>query len=139
MFINITINILKKVYNVVRCVIKITTTNDDFGNSIQYAGNSFRLTDETVSGNIDYTHDEDYIAYTPYHTNYYRIGTVGNTDTYGELYNATGVLLASDDDSGAGLNFEINHYLMSGQTYYIKIRHFNIGTGAYTLNIKLSN
>lgn len=118
-------------------IIQIQTSNDDFGNSMGYAGNLFRSTGvEYVGGKIDYAGDLDYIKYTPCVSKTYTIQTKGSTDTYGQLYNSTGVLLSSDNDSGDGMNFKIRYFLTTGNTYYISVRHNNSSmTGSYSLYV----
>ena len=57
--------------------------------------------------------------------------TTGDTDTFGELLNASGAVLEYDDDGGDGLNFRLLDWVGSG-TYYVRVRHFDRdGAGLY--------
>ncbi|MCB4782672.1 MAG: hypothetical protein LGB70_07495, partial [Sulfurovum sp.] len=55
--------------------------------------------------------------------------TTGSTDTYGELYNASGNLIRPNSNPG---NFKITKNVTAG-TYYVKVKHRISGTGAYSL------
>jgi hypothetical protein len=67
----------------------------------------------------------------------YTTNTDDFTDTFGELYNANGTLLASDDDSGGGLNFQIIRYGLPAGTYYIRVRGYQpTSTGRYILHLE---
>ena len=66
-----------------------------------------------------------------------RVYSNGPTDTRGSVVRGTdGLILARDDDSGAGLNFLIEVSVEPG-FYEIPIRGF--GTGPYTLSIEFSS
>ena len=114
--------------------VQLTPTADDFGNSLQTAGNAFGNYD-VIPGVLSYTGDEDFIKFVPYASASYGIYTTGATNTYGELLNSSGGLITADTDSGEGTNFRIVINLNAWQTYYIKVRHQTSGTGAYTLYI----
>lgn len=67
----------------------------------------------------------------------YTIETGGNTDVFMGLYGPDDRLrqIASDDDSGKGLNARISKELQAG-TYFVRVRHFRPrSTGAYTLEV----
>ena len=57
-------------------------------------------------------------------------------DSYGYLYNSSGGLLASNDDSGGNLNFKITYVLRGGTTYYIGVRNYS-GTSSNTCNLHI--
>ncbi len=61
--------------------------------------------------------------------------TSGDTDTVGALMDADGTVLAEDDDTGAGTNFEIEAAVRAG-VYYVEVRGFAVETGRYTLTIE---
>lgn len=64
--------------------------------------------------------------------------TTGQSDTFGELRDADCNVLTMDDDSGEGLNFQIEAQLTPG-LYFISIRHFApTGSGDYTLNVQFA-
>jgi len=114
--------------------VQLMPTADDFGNSPQSAGNAFGQYD-VIPGVINPSGDVDFIRFVPNVSGSYSIYTTGATDTAGELLNSSGGLLAIDSDSGSGTNFRIVFSLNAWQSYYIKVRHQNLGTGAYTLYI----
>ncbi len=54
-------------------------------------------------------------------TRKYTFFTVGDADTYGELYRGS-TRVTSDNNSGSGTNFQITYNLYAGTTYYLKVR-----------------
>ncbi|HNE46593.1 MAG TPA: MopE-related protein [Chitinophagales bacterium] len=66
-------------------------------------------------------------------------GTI--SDTYIHIADATGTILASNDDNGpscAGLLSSINYAVSGGVTYYIIVEGFSANEGTYTLNVSNS-
>ncbi|MCB4747989.1 MAG: PPC domain-containing protein, partial [Sulfurovum sp.] len=62
------------------------------------------------------------------------VETTGSTDTVGELYDASGTQIATNNNSGSGNNFKISKLIMVTGTYYVKVRHSGtMGTGSYAL------
>ena len=83
--------------------------------------------------------DADYFSFTVLTAGSVTIQTTGHTDTFGQLYNAGGTQLASNDDSGAILNFLITRTLSTG-TYYVRVTTYNNQrVGPYTLQIRGPN
>lgn len=65
----------------------------------------------------------------------YVVETQGATDVVVSVFNASGQLLAEDDDSGAGTNARVVLTLSPG-TYTVKVRHYSkTGTGGYTIGV----
>ena len=63
-----------------------------------------------------------------------RIFSIGNKDTKAELYDATGKLVASDDDSGEDRNFLIDYPMESDHYYLLKLKYFDSSeTGLITI------
>ena len=63
------------------------------------------------------------------------VSTSGSMDSFGRLYDANGILLESDDDSGSSLNFQIVQQIESG-TYYVEVSEFGDNyTGSYVLHV----
>jgi thermitase len=60
--------------------------------------------------------------------------TTGTTDTFGELMNVSGTVLASNNDANGSLNFRLVSTLNAG-TYYVRVRHSSSSatSGAYQL------
>ncbi|MCB4757847.1 MAG: ricin-type beta-trefoil lectin domain protein [Sulfurovum sp.] len=107
-------------------------SSDDHGNSIASA-TSINL-NSTTSGSIETGGDNDYFKITvPSGGGTLVIYTTGSIDTYGRLYNASGIQIAVNDDGGSGTNFRILKSVTAG-TYYVKVRHFYSSlTGNYAL------
>ena len=67
------------------------------------------------------------------------IHTTGGLDSSGDLYDADGELIASEDDGGEGLNFQIDTVLFQRGTYLIKILPSHPdSTGSYGLHAAVS-
>ena len=65
------------------------------------------------------------------------IYTEGDTDTYGQLYCASGGLLDSDNNSNGNGNFKITAHLEAMKRYYIAVSHnSSTGYGDYALRFK---
>ena len=64
--------------------------------------------------------------------------TSGGLDTFGRLEDAAGSLISSNDDSGAGLNFNVKADVSQG-TYYVRVSAFSSSAaGSYTLHVRIS-
>ncbi|MGN0242477.1 MAG: leucine-rich repeat domain-containing protein [Lachnospiraceae bacterium] len=67
----------------------------------------------------------------------YTFESVGSNDTYGYLKNSSGTQLASNDDSGAGLNFKITYSLTANTEYILEVKAWSSSrTFEYTLHAK---
>lgn len=62
--------------------------------------------------------------FSPEETGTYRFYSTGNEDTYGYVYDADQNMIASDNDSGEGLNFSIDMELKAGEEYYLAVGYF---------------
>ncbi len=79
--------------------------------------------------------DVDWFSFTLTSPQYVDIDTSGSTDTYGDLYDSAGTLLASTDSGGSGSNFRIIRLLSAG-TYHVRVSgEGSSTTGSYTLRI----
>jgi len=99
----------------------------------------------SVSSAIDTDGDHDWFAVSLEAGHIYDISLSGSgatplDDPFVEVMNASGTVLASDDDSGPGHNSSLSFYATSSGTYYISAESFenaapatNIGT--YTLTV----
>ncbi|MCB4762196.1 MAG: pre-peptidase C-terminal domain-containing protein, partial [Sulfurovum sp.] len=105
---------------------------DDHNNSKDEA-TSIRL-QSTTEGRINGAGDVDWFKVDITSAGTLTVDTTGTTDTYGELYNASGTKITSDDDSGSEHNFKISQYLETG-TYYVKVKHRDSSaiSGTYSL------
>lgn len=106
---------------------------DDHGNTMA-AATAVRRPSQTA-GNLETSGDVDFFRFTLTASATVVIQTSSSIDTYGYLYNASGSLLAYDDDAGAGYNFYISRTLPAG-TYYLRVKGYSTSTvGAYTLRV----
>jgi len=93
--------------------------------------------DQSISGSLHSNHDVDYYSFVPARNCVMEIYTEGNTNTYGELYCASGGLLDSDNNSNGNGNFKITAHLEAMKKYYIAVSHnSSTGYGNYTLRFK---
>ncbi len=65
-----------------------------------------------------------------------RVYSNGPTNTYGTLLDANGAVMAGNDDSGAGLNFEIETAVGAGVHYVEVSSYADATTGPYTVSIE---
>jgi len=72
--------------------------------------------------------DQDFFLLVPDKNGQLTMETVGNIDTFMELYDLeTGERLADDDDSGENYNARIRHTVQAGKRYIVKVRGFESG------------
>jgi hypothetical protein len=82
--------------------------------------------------------DVDFFRVTIYERQTLTLFSSGRTDTYGYLVDAAGNEIASNDDGGSGMNFQIQRTLDPG-TYYARVRGFSAHTsGLYNLHVTSS-
>ena len=73
-----------------------------------------------------------YYKFTPGVTTSYRIYGAEDVDNKIQLYNANGILIDSDDDSGGNRQFQLDCVLTSGQVYYIYVQLYSsLSTGSF--------
>lgn len=114
-------------------VAKFPVAADDYGNSFD---NAFLVSDDSITkGAIDYINDIDFFVFKAQKSGIYKLFTEGDTDTVGFLYDSNQKLLTQNDNA-KNWNFEIQHNLVQGETYYIAIKHAYAKTGEYTFYIK---
>ena len=85
--------------------------------------NDFELTSR--SANIAYLGVGVYYKLVPVVTRPNRIYGAANADSRIYLYNESGTLLASDDDSGEGTQFQLDYDYVAGETYYIYVKYYS--------------
>ena len=109
---------------------------DDHGDTRQEATNISLPSD--TPGSLEANGDTDYFRLSVPRSGTLTVETTGSTDTDGGLYTAAGSSLASDDDSGSGLNFRIVRQASAG-TYYVKVGGYaDNTTGSYTLRVRFT-
>ncbi len=104
----------------------------DHGNTLSTATSV--IVPSTTGGAIHYAGDLDYFRFTIVSTQNITASSTGNTDTFGDLMDASGAVLASNDDANGSTNFYITRQLASG-TYYVRVRHYSsaVSSGNYQL------
>ena len=110
-----------------------TRIEDDHGDSQQMAtpiGSISNTPGFLTSGDVDYFRIDLSEPAT------LQIWTSGDVDTFGNLRAGDGSLIATDIDSGPGMNFEIYESVRGG-TYFIQVRAITDSfTGSYTLHVR---
>ena len=111
----------------------VTFTSDDHGNTRDSAT---RISIGTpIDGEIDPGTDTDHFSIVVSSTDLtgidfltLRAVTTGGTNTIGAIYDSDGNELAADDNSGAGMNFDVSYNITSAGTYYVRVEGSGIGT-----------
>lgn len=78
------------------------------------------------------TSDRDVFTFALTSSQTVELKSTGSTDVRAKLYDADGVLITSDSDSGVDSNFEIVYSLGAGR-YYLRVESENSGSGSYSL------
>ena len=99
----------------------------------------------SISSDIDFNGDQDWYAVTLeagyiYNFSLNGAGASPLDDPYLELLDASGTVLASDDDSGGGLNSRLTYFAATGGTYYVSAESYlhaapATNSGGYTLSL----
>ena len=111
------------------------TGPDDHGDDIASA-TTVQLP-STTSARLD-PGDKDYFRINIVRAGTLRLWTTGSVDTFGTLYNSSGITLDNnDDDAGAGNgNFRINTTSLDRGAYYLEVRGFaGSSYGNYSLGV----
>ena len=115
--------------------ITIPTASDDHGNDIAHA--TTINANSSVNGAIESLSDNDYFKLVSPGAGTLTVFTTGSTDMYGYLLNSGGGTITEDNNS-LGNNFKI-FQLVSGLTYYIRVKHASTtGMGDYLLHTNFS-
>lgn len=96
------------------------------------------FTSTATSGEIeDLTpEDEDFFSFVvTSNSTSVTIESTGSTDVEAELYDEDGQLVAADDDSGSGSNFQIVETLDIGR-YFFMVRGVNSALGTYSVTVQ---
>ena len=119
--------------------IRVSYFDDDHGNTMDSATEVIGVYyhDKSITGELHSQDDVDYYTFVPAENCVMEIYTEGDTNTYGQLYCASGGLLASDTNGNSNGNFKITAHLEAMKRYYITVSHnSSTGYGEYTLRFK---
>jgi len=119
--------------------IRVSYFDDDHGNTMDSATEVVGVyyQDKSINGELHSQDDVDYYTFVPARNCVMEIYTEGDTNTYGQLYCASGGLLDSDNNSNGNGNFKITAHLEAMKRYYIAVSHnSSTGYGDYTLRFK---
>ena len=86
--------------------------------------------ESSVSGSINCPGANHWFKFTVPQSKEYTIYTTGSLDTEGTLYNASGEVLATNDDYNGKVNFRITATPVQNTVYYIKVTASNMNTGS---------
>ena len=96
----------------------------------------------SATGIINYAGDHDWFAVSLTAGVQYLIDEQGSptgsgtlSDTYMQLYDGSGTLIATDDDSGVGFNSRLSYTPGTTGTYYVSAEAFGANTGTYTVSV----
>lgn len=91
----------------------------------------------TASGTVEESYDNDWFRVSLSANTTYEIALNGTSlnDPFLELYDSSGVLLTSDDDSGTDNNSLISFAPTTSGTFYLGARGYSSATGSYSLNV----
>jgi cysteine-rich repeat protein len=93
--------------------------------------------DTDQDGAINVGGDVDYFSFTTDQAGEYQIETSSETDLYCHLENEAGEELATDDDSGEGLNCQLIEELAGQTQYFLKVRGYSeTRTGNYSVSVR---
>ena len=112
-------------------------TGDDFSADTSTTGRV--SVGGSTTGSLQFSGDSDWFSVSLQANNTYRFGLDGSATSAGTLAdpvlglrNSSGVVLASDDDSGSGLNAQITYTPTTTGTSYLAAQALS-GTGSYTV------
>ena len=109
-----------------------TPSEDDHGNERPTATSLILGTE--LPGRFEMGGDVDYFRLRLSESTSVAIYTTGSLDTYGQLEDASGRVVAWNDDGGESWNFRIEETLSAGE-YYVRVRSVSeTQTGSYTLH-----
>jgi uncharacterized repeat protein (TIGR02543 family) len=94
-------------------------TNQTFESAIDI------MSEDIIHTSITFDSRVLYYKFTPMTSGLYHMFSQGGYDTYISLYDASYVLLQSNDDGGEGSNFSLLYHLTVGNTYYMKVNLYN--------------
>ena len=105
-----------------------------------FLGDEVNVTELSLDEKYRVSLDEDkvceWFSYTPEKDRIVQFQSFGRKDTYAELYDASGNMIADNDEGGERSNFSIRETLEAGQTYYFKARLYRFeGKASFTVSL----
>ena len=92
------------------------------------------------TGTLEIGGDRDVFKLQPASAGTLTLSSTGSTDVVGELLNASGTVLLTDDNSAGSPNFRLVRTLTAGGTYYLRVSGKTTSTtGGYGVAASLSN
>ena len=88
-----------------------------------------------VAGNIEVSGDKDYFSIWVNGAGTLRATTTGSTNTVGTIYDSDGRELATDNDGGIDMNFNVSYSITSFGAYYLRVTGAGTDTGMYGLAV----
>ena len=89
----------------------------------------------SYSAKINFANQEVFYAFTPASSGLFTFESTGSVDSKVFLYDTSGTLLGSDDDSSdEGYNFKLTKSLTGGTKYYVKVRAYNENVGTISFS-----
>lgn len=85
-------------------------------------------------GDIETSGDIDSFSFYLASADTVTIESTGSTDVDAELFDEDGTLVASDEDSGSGVNFQMVESLAAGR-YFVRVRGYGTATGVYDVSV----
>jgi hypothetical protein len=95
-----------------------TPTDDHLGST---STTSILAINGSSTGTLEVGGDRDVFRLTPANSGTLTLSSSGSTDVVGQLLNASGTLLLTDDNSAGGPNFRITRTLTAGGTYFLRV------------------
>ena len=121
--------------------IHVADGGDNTGGADDHGDNRASATQVTVGVDVQgalTAGDTDYFRLDLESSGTLEVYTSGSIDSFGRLEDADGVLVDSDDDGGAGLNFRLETNVNSG-AYFVRVTGFDDDdTGDYTLHSRFT-
>jgi hypothetical protein len=87
-----------------------------------------------LDGEIETSGDIDSFTFYLASSTAVTVESTGSTDVYGELFDEGGSLIASDDDTGSGVNFQMVETLAAGR-YFVRVQGSGSATGEYDVSL----
>ena len=95
--------------------------------------------DTDTAAVIENAGDIAYFSFVPAETTYYCFYSMGESDTYGFLYDEEMNEIANDDDNGDGNNFRFIYLLNAGEQYYFGAKFYSDEAGSFEVRLEVTS